>query len=175
MNTPTFVFAATVLMTPASGTANDEHALKNWYNDPFFSVSTDVQGCPVPLGPMQTEREMQREAHARVERGTRCFQQGQCTRPNSYLYDADIAANLRQALAGSPALKGTSLWIGVQRRWVFIQGCAAAQSRKAMLKAIATRIPDVERVFLELRVDRNKAPPYPVIASAAADQNSGLR
>jgi len=57
--------------------------LKNWYDDPYFAVSSAVAGCPVPRGPYATKTEMEREAHVRVERGLRCYQWGKCTKPSS--------------------------------------------------------------------------------------------
>ena len=99
MNTALIVLTATTLVAAPATASDDAAQLKNWYDDPFFSVSSDIPGCPVPLGPLLTRSEMQREAHARVERGTRCYLEGKCTRTNSYLNDADIGAKLREALA----------------------------------------------------------------------------
>jgi hypothetical protein len=133
--------------------------LQNWFADPYFAVSSKVAGCPVPLGPLLTRDEMQREAHVRVERGTRCFQEGKCRKANSYQYDAEIAAQLQAALAGSPLLARTSLWVTVERRWIFIQGCVDARAKKAALEKLARRLPDVECVFVDVTTDASQ-PPY---------------
>jgi len=156
------MFAVAGMAIPAAAAAQDAQP-KNWFNDPFFAVSADVAGCPVPRGPFLTKTEMEREAHVRAERGNRCYMEGRCTKSSSYFYDADIAANLRRALTSSDVLKGTSVWVSVQRRWVSIQGCAKTKSKKAALEAIARRIPDVDNVFVDLRLDPKKPPPYPVL------------
>ena len=156
------MFAVAGMAIPIAAAAQDAQP-KNWFNDPFFAVSADVAGCPVPRGPLLTKTEMEREAHVRAERGNRCYMEGRCTKSSSYFYDADIAANLRRALTSSDVLKGTSVWVSVQRRWVSIQGCAKTKSKKAALEAIARRIPDVDNVFVDLRLDPKKPPPYPVL------------
>ena len=163
MDTATLIFAAASIAVSSAALADNAMQLTNWYNDPFFTVSADLAGCPVPRGPLLTKTQMEREAHVRVERGTRCYMEGRCAKMSSYLYDADIADNLRHALAESPVLKGTSLWVSVQRRWVTIQGCANVKSKKTALKAIALRIPDVENDFVDLRFDRKRPAPYPVL------------
>src|SRR5438552_18085190 len=118
MDTVTILMLAVAgIAVPMAASAEDA-PLKNWFNDPFFAVSADVPGCPVPRGPLLTKTEMEREAHVRVERGTRCYMEGRCTKSSSYFYDPEIAANLRRALAESKVLKGTSVWVSVQRRWV---------------------------------------------------------
>ena len=154
---------AGVALSPAlAATAPEE--LKNWFEDPYFAVSTAIPACPVPRGPFETKVQMQREAHVRVERGTRCFQEGMCRLPNSYQYDPEIAGNLRSALANSPVLHGTSLWVAVQRRWIFIQGCVDATSKRSALEEIARAIPDVENVFVDVTTDPRRPPPYYVLA-----------
>jgi len=153
---------ASVALTPAHAATAPE-ALQNWFHDPYFAVSTAIPACPVPRGPYQTKVQMEREAHVRVERGTRCFQEGKCRLPNSYHYDPEIADNLRIALEKSPALRGTSLWVTVQRRWIFIQGCVDATSKRATLEKIARAIPDVENVFVDVTTDPRRLPPYFVL------------
>src|SRR5262249_33962328 len=64
-----------VALSPAFA-AQTTTELKNWYDDPYFAVSSAVAGCPVPRGPYATKVEMEREAHVRVERGLRCYQWG---------------------------------------------------------------------------------------------------
>jgi osmotically-inducible protein OsmY len=113
-----------------------------------------------------TRVEMEREAHVRVERGTRCYQEGKCRKANSYQYDAEIAQNLRAALAGSTAFDGTSVWVTVQRRWIFLQGCVGSMSKKAALQKLARGIPDVENVFVDVTTDASKSLPYPALTPA---------
>jgi hypothetical protein len=154
------VAVAGVVLSPAL-TAQGTAELKNWFADPYFAVSSSVAGCPVPRGPLVAKEDMEHEAHARVERGTRCYQEGKCRKANSYLYDAEIAEHLRAALANSPALKRTSVWVTVQRRWIFLQGCVDSMSRKRALERIARGVPDVENVFVDVTTDASKPPPYP--------------
>ena len=135
--------------------------LKNWFADPYFPVSSSISGCPVPRGPLLTKEEMEREAHVRVERGTRCYQEGKCRKANSYQYDGEIAEHVRMALANSGALEGTSLWVTVQRRWIFLQGCVNSLSKKRALEKVARGVPDVEKVFVEVTANASKPPPYP--------------
>lgn len=155
-----FAFALTTLEVSHAGEPMAEP--RNWFNDPFFTVSSSIAACQLPRGPLMTKEEMDHDSHARVERGTRCYQQGECSRPNSYLYDPDIARNVLAALQGSRLLRGTSLWVTVQRRWIFIQGCVDSMSKKRRLESLAAAIPDVEHVFVDVTTDPRKPPPYPV-------------
>ena len=70
---------------------------RNWFDDPFFQVTTRVPGCPVPAGPFLTEAEERVQSHGRAERGTTCWLAGKCEQPNSYAYDKDIAQAVQQA------------------------------------------------------------------------------
>jgi hypothetical protein len=153
------VAIAGAVVSPAL-TAQGTAELKNWFADPYFAVSSSVTGCPMPRGPLLTKEEMEHEAHVRVERGTRCYQEGKCRKPNSYQYDAEIAEHLRAALANSGALKGTSVWVTVQRRWIFLQGCVDSLSKKRALEKVARGVPDVENVFVDVTTDALKPPPY---------------
>jgi hypothetical protein len=139
-------------------------ARKNWYNDPFFALSTAVNACPLPLGPLMTKAEAEDDAHYRVERGTSCWLAHKCSKPNSYLYDADIAAAIRQQFQGDALLAGTSLWITVQRRFVYAEGCVPAVFDRAALQRRLEAIPDVEQVFVHVMADPRAAPPYRTLA-----------
>lgn len=134
--------------------------VRNWYNDPFFALSNAPGACPQPLGPRMTKAEADDDAHYRVERGTTCWLAHKCTKPNSYLYDADIAKAIREKLQGDASLAGTSLWITVQRRFVYAEGCAPAAFDRAALERRLAAIPDVDKVFVRLRVDPHALPPY---------------
>jgi BON domain len=154
------IAVAGVALSPAL-LAQDATELKNWFDDPFFATSSAIPGCPAPLGPLMTRTEMERQAHVRVERGLRCYQEGKCRKASSYQYDAEIAENLRAALANSPALKGTSVWVTVQRRWIYLQGCVDSLAKKRTLEQIARGIPDVMDVFVDVTTDASKSLPYP--------------
>lgn len=142
--------ASVLWLTPAHA---DEAIERNWFDDPFFVVRSDVADCPLPRGPYLTEQERRAESHYRVERGTSCYREGRCTKPNSYLYDPEIATAVRAAFEHSEDFHGSSLWVTVTRRFVIVQGCAepAMQTR---LEAMLAPLPDVERVIVEIGNDR---------------------
>ncbi|MBV8261965.1 MAG: BON domain-containing protein [Paraburkholderia sp.] len=147
--------------TAAAGTAR-----KNWYNDPFFALSNSIAACPQPLGPLMTKAEAEGDAHYRVERGTTCWLAHKCAKPNSYLYDPDIAAAIRQQLKGDALVAGTSIWITVQRRFVYAEGCAGPGFDSAALERRLLAIPDVEQVFVRVRSESREPPPYKTLPPA---------
>lgn len=139
---PAFLFVA--CMGDAGAQAAAER--RNWFNDPFFQVSVALANCPVPAGPFITDEEKRVQAHHRAERGTTCWLSGQCDRPNDYAYDADIAQALKAALRSRPAvLKNNTLWVTVQGRVVFIEGCARRAGVDSQIEAIARSIPNVRQ------------------------------
>jgi hypothetical protein len=152
-------------VTAHAQTAADAQALrKNWYNDPFFALSSAVSACPLPLGPLMTQAEAEDDAHYRVERGTTCWLAHKCSKPNSYLYDADIAASIRERFKDDASLANTSLWITVQRRFVYAEGCASASFDRAALQRGLEAIPDVEQVFVRVTSDPHGPLPYKTLA-----------
>ncbi|WP_407671828.1 BON domain-containing protein [Paraburkholderia acidiphila] len=153
--------------TPASNAPNPADAQrKNWYNDPFFALSNAIGACPQPLGPLMTKAEADDDAHYRVERGTTCWLAHKCSKPNSYLYDADIAAAIRQQLQGDALFAGTSIWITVQRRFVYAEGCVGPGFDSAALERRLAGIPDVEQVFVRVSSDPRGALPYKTLSTA---------
>jgi hypothetical protein len=142
-----------------------EPELKNWYNDPFFTLSQNVADCPTPLGPLMTRARMEDDAHYRVERGTTCWLAHECSKPNSYLYDADIATAIRARFTDPHAFDGTSVWITVQRRFVYAEGCAARGFDAHALQQRLEAIPDVEQVFVRLGADAHGPLPYKTLAA----------
>ncbi|BCZ80837.1 BON domain-containing protein [Paraburkholderia terrae] len=136
---------------------------RNWYNDPFFTLSHAIADCPVPLGPMMTHAQMEDDAHYRVERGTTCWLAHKCTKPNSYLYDADIASAIH-ARFNPHAFDGTSVWITVQRRFVYAEGCAPASFDRHALQQQLEAIPDVEQVFMRIAASAHGPMPYKTLA-----------
>ncbi|QCP52473.1 BON domain-containing protein [Trinickia violacea] len=147
----------------ASAAAAPEPAapeIRNWFNDPFFTLSQDFTGCPVPLGPFTGRAEMEDDAHYRVERGTTCWLAHKCTKPNSYMYDADIADAVRSRFTGAPTLHGTSIWITVQRRFIYADGCAPSAFDRDALEKQLEAVPDVEKVFIRLSTDPHAPLPY---------------
>ncbi len=154
--------AGTAMAQGAS--AADATAVRNWYNDPFFALSSDAPACPTPLGPLMTQAEADDDAHYRVERGTTCWLAHKCSKPNSYLYDAGIASAIRQRMQGDARFKGASVWITVQRRFVYAEGCVPSGFDSAALERALQAIPDVEQVFVRLMSNPRGTPPYRTLA-----------
>jgi len=152
---------AILLLVTAAGLAQGEQ-LKNWFGDPYFQVRAAVPACPVPRGPFTTEDEMRRSAHARTERGTRCWQEGKCTKPNSYLYDAGIAEEVRKRFDASRELRKSSLWVTVQRRIVWVEGCADDAAAARQIVRLLHGAADVEQVIVNVAPASAARPPYPV-------------
>ena len=155
------------LMVCLTCLAQEKPPRKNWFNDPFFQVRNGISACPIPLGPMITEAERNAEAHYRVERGTSCWMEGKCSKPNSYLYDAPIAQALRERFQQSNDFDNTSLWLIVQRRFVMVQGCIGQAGQAADIETAIKSIPDVERVILQVELPPYGKPSYPLAETAA--------
>jgi hypothetical protein len=134
---------------------------RNHYNDPFVQVTGAIAACPQPRGPFMTVREAQAEAHPRIERGTTCFMSGKCTEPNAYRYDGRIATAAQQAVADAlqktPSLARSSVWLTVQRRFIFVHGCIARRADAATWERILKAVPEVEYVGVDLAVGRSAA------------------
>src|SRR4051812_7229384 len=90
------LFVVCALFAVTARAADEERA--NFFNDPFLEVTSAIAACPKQQGPMVSRAQMQAEAHARAERGTRCYQSGRCRLPNSYLYDQEIIPRVKQAI-----------------------------------------------------------------------------
>ena len=147
------------LATAVHASAGGEE-LTNYFNDPFAQITSGLPDCPVPRGPLVTRSEIRTEAHSRAERGTRCYLSGACRLPNSYLYDRDIAARMRQHMLHDGRFARTSVWVLVQRRWVILQGCVRAKAEAAALVVLAREVDDVEAVIDELMIGTRGAPKY---------------
>ena len=134
--------------------------LQNWFNDPFFQITSGVPDCPVPAGPFVSEGDRRVQAHRRAEKGTTCWLARECDRPNAYAYDEDIAAALKAALRENSRFASTSLWVTVQGRVVYIEGCVAGASQEAELEAFARSLPHVQQALAIVRSDPAERPPY---------------
>lgn len=145
--------------------AQDAAERRNWFNDPFFQIAAQAPRCPVPLGPYLTAAEQRAEAHYRAERGTSCWLAGRCARSNAYAYDQDIARALQARVGALKPLTGSSLWVTVQRRIVFIEGCVPDRRRVAALQAWATAVPDVEQVLVNVSTRPQAPVPYRTLTS----------
>jgi hypothetical protein len=155
-----WIGAALLLAVACSVRADD---LKNWFNDPYFQVRNAVPGCPVPRGPFMSEADMRKDSHARAERGTRCWLEGQCAKPNAYMYDAGIGEAVRKRFAESRELRSSSLWVTVQRRFVWVEGCAADTKASERIRRLLRGTPDVEQVIVDLARSPSARPPYAVL------------
>jgi hypothetical protein len=151
---------ALLALACAAAVANPEK--KNWFDDPFFQVSSGARGCPVPEGPLYTAEERGTQMHARLERGTSCWLEGRCSDSNAYRYDKRIAPKVQAALGAVPGLQRSSVWAVIQRRWVYLQGCVPSRAMALQLERAARAVPDVELVVDDLMVGTRGKPPYPV-------------
>jgi len=149
--------------------AADNAERQNWFNDPFFQISSAVADCPTPLGPFATEKERLANAHHRAERGTTCWLVGKCDRPTSYAYDQDIASAFKAKLQeNNPFAGSTTLWVTVQGRVVYIEGCAEAQGVVRELEKYAMTLSYVEIAVAHVRTDPAGPPPYGGMDGVAA-------
>jgi hypothetical protein len=134
--------------------------LRNWFDDPFFQISAALPDCPLPAGPFITESDRHIQAHHRAERGTTCWLAKQCDRPNSYAYDADIAAAFQAAARERNPFAQTTLWVTVQGRVVYIEGCVARESQAVELEAFARALPYVQQAIAVVRTEPSARAPY---------------
>jgi len=133
---------------------------RNWFHDPFFQISNAVPDCPMPAGPFVTEAERTANAHHRAERGTTCWLVGKCDRPNSYDYDQDIASAFKSALDTENPFQDSTLWVTVQGRVVYIEGCGADRSLAQRIETYTMKLPYVELAVAKIRTDPSESPPY---------------
>lgn len=163
------VAVAVGLCWPLAGTAQDAAAeRRNWFDDPFFQIASGMPGCPEPLGPRITEAERRIQSHHRAEKGTTCWLAGQCERPNFYEYDAAIGAAIRDALRASNPWSSATLWVTVQARVVFFEGCVPDPAMEMALEAYARTVPNVQRAIAAIYVPGAPGvtrPPYRLLSS----------
>ena len=154
-----------LLAFAAGGQAQAAEALQNWFKDPFFQVTTAIANCPVPAGPYVSETERRVQAHRRAEKGTTCWLAKECDRPNAYAYDQDIAAAFQTAWRERGPARDSTLWVTVQGRVLYIEGCAAEPSAVAAVEAFARALPHVQQAIALVRTDPSARPPYRVRAA----------
>ena len=102
--------------------------------------------------------------------GTTCWLKGECREPNAYRYDARIAAALRERLAATPALHPSSLWLTVQGRVVYLEGCVARAEQGTALEAAARAVPDVQQALALVAIGATRPLPYRTLAPGPADK-----
>jgi len=154
------------LAWPVPGLAQAAPERRNWFDDPFFRIASAIADCPEPAGPRITEDERRVQSHHRAEKGTTCWLAGQCDRPNFYAYDADIAQAFRAALQASNPFARASLWVTVQGRVVYIEGCATDPGMEPTLEAYARAVPGVQQAIAAVFVPGSAArPPYRLLSA----------
>jgi hypothetical protein len=140
-----------LLALAASHLALADDLRSNRGNDPFFQISKAIPHCPTPLGPMETEQEWQGEAHYRIERGNSCWVEGRCRLSNSYRYDAEIAEAVQRRLTtinmATHWREQSSLWLMLQRRFIYVQGCVSPGFEKDKFLSELAKTADVDKVI----------------------------
>ena len=152
--------ACALIAASAPSWADD--GLQNWFNDPFFQITSAMPDCPLPAGPFTDERDRQVQSHRRAEKGTTCWLAKECDRPNAYVYDHDIAAAFQAAVSARHPFADTSLWVTVQGRVVYIEGCAASESIVPEVEAFARNVPYVQQAIAIIRGRESARTPYRV-------------
>lgn len=156
----TLVVAIGAMLMPAAAQTPPAPPRSNYFGDPFGPATQGLAGCPVPSGPLLSDAEAMGQAHWRTERGTSCYQSGRCRLPNSYRYDAEIFPRAVQFIRGDGRFDDTSIWLVVQRRWVFLQGCVRSRRQGLELEAAVKQIDDVEAVVGQWMVGTVGRTPY---------------
>ena len=151
---------AALLAAPALGWADD--GLQNWFGDPFFQITAAVPDCPLPAGPFTDAHDRQVQSHRRAEKGTTCWLAKECDRPNAYAYDQDIAAAFQAAVRARHPFPETSLWVSVQGRVVYVEGCAASEAIVPEVEAFARSVPHVQQATAIIRGRESARTPYRV-------------
>jgi hypothetical protein len=136
--------------------------LMNWFDDPFFRVSADIPDCPEPAGPRVSETEKLAQSHRRAEEGTTCWlaKEADCDRNSAFAYDQEIEAALRAAFKlGSPVVP-SSLWVTVQGRVVYIEGCVPRESDASKLEDFVRKVPHVQQAVAIVAGQDSSRVPY---------------
>ncbi|RKP56057.1 hypothetical protein [Pararobbsia silviterrae] len=131
---------------------------RNHGDDPFFSISNGIARCPVPLGPLQTDEEWLANAHNRIEHGNNCWSEGRCRLANAYAYDKEIAETVGRRLRHVDTLglnwrQRTTLWLVIQSRVIFVQGCVAPDFDIHRFVFVLGQTADVDRVIDDTMTD----------------------
>jgi hypothetical protein len=144
------VFALAVLAASSLASRADD-TRENRGNDPFLHISSAIADCAAPLGPLETTQEWLDEAHYRIERGNSCWIAGRCRLANSYDYDKEIAESVTRRLNSLNASlqwrEKTSLWLTLQRRFIYLDGCVSRDFDEARFVSALGETADVEKVI----------------------------
>lgn len=150
----------TVLALSTRGTQAVE--LRNWFDDPFFQITSALPQCLEPAGPRVTETERQAQSHRRAEKGTTCWlvKEEGCERASAYSYDPDIASKIQAAVRTKTMFSGTSLWVTVQGRVVYVEGCVSRASQAQEIEAFIKGLPHVQQAIAIVSSAPGSKPPY---------------
>jgi len=140
--------------------------LRNWFDDPFFPVTAAIPGCPEPAGPRVSEAQRRLQAHRRAEKGTTCWlaKEAGCDRSSAYAYDRDIAAAIETAMRSQAAFADSSLWVTVQGRVVYVEGCVRDAAQAPAIEAFVRGLPHVQQALAIVTASPRAQPPYKVYA-----------
>lgn len=141
--------------------------LRNWFDDPFFAITAARPGCPEPAGPRVTLAERRQQSHRRAEKGTTCWlaRDAACERPLAYAYDADIAREIQAAVRERSLFSDTSLWVTVQGRVVYVEGCVASDAQAGEIEAWVRTLPHVQQAIAIVTADPRARLPYRLYAA----------
>ncbi|MFL9918706.1 hypothetical protein PQR75_25655 [Paraburkholderia fungorum] len=169
MTCPIHLKLLTLIFSVASLHAYAEAQRLNRGHDPFFQISKAISNCPVPLGPLETEQEWLDDSHYRIERGNSCWVEGRCRLSNAYLYDTEIAEAVQRRLTNINDVthwrEQSTLWLTLQRRFIYVQGCVAPGFDKQTFLAELAKTADVDRVIDDTTTNPHTASlPYKTLA-----------
>lgn len=120
--------------------------------DPFAQATHGHPHCVAPAPPLLTREQVERGAHARAERGTRCAMEGKCEPGGTYRRDPEVNEAVRASLAADPRFATASVWITTSRGWVTLQGCVRDAVQRHELSDAVRKVPRVVQVFDGTRV-----------------------
>ena len=160
MPIPLYLLALALVIAPHMAMAADD--LQNWFGDPFFQISAALPDCPLPAGPFTSEGDRQLQSHRRAEKGTTCWLAKECDWPNAYAYDHDIASAFQAAVRERGPFPHTTLWVTVQGRVVYVEGCTSGETTAFELEEFARAVPYVQQAIAIVRTEPSARPPYKV-------------
>ncbi len=106
-----------------------------------------------------TREQVERSAHARAERGTRCAMEGTCEPGGAYRRDPEINEAVRAAIAADKRFATASNRLTTSRGWVTLEGCVRDAVQRLELEEAVKRQPRVVKVFGATRVVPVRARP----------------
>ena len=127
--------------------------------DPFAQATSGHPNCAAPAPPLLTREQVERGAHARAERGTRCAMEGTCEPGGAYRRDPEINEAVRAAIVADRRFAASSVWLTTSRGWVTLQGCVRDAAQRVALVDAVKKVPRVVQVFDETRLPAKRRKP----------------